>query len=151
MYNIMTEVYFYHSTAFPVEKTIAKLVEKIYGLKQNIIILCQDTNLIQIIDDLLWSYSTKTFLAHATEFDPSPQQQPIYITSKEENPNNSTVLISIGENIPNFYRDFEKYITIFANSDSEVQSARARYKHLKNENMSLKYFKQKDDGTWDQT
>lgn len=146
----MTEVYFYHSAKFPVEKTLAKLVEKIYGLKQNIVIYCQDPTLVSIVDDLLWSYSTKTFLAHATLSDPLPEKQPIYITHKEENPNNSPILISLGEDTPTFYSNFEKYITIFGNSDDEISAARARYKVLKNQGLGIKYFKQNDQGAWDQ-
>jgi DNA polymerase-3 subunit chi len=147
----MTEVYFYHSAKFPVEKTIAKLVEKIYGLKQNIVIFCQDHNLVTIIDDLLWSYSTKTFLAHATFSDPMPEKQPIYITDKEEIPNNSTIMIALGHSIPSFYNKFEKYITIFGNSDEDLFAARARYKELKNKGVAIKYFKQNDQGAWDQS
>lgn len=147
----MTEVYFYHCAKFPIEKTISKLVEKIYGLKQNILIYCQDKNLVQIIDDLLWSYSTKTFLAHATSSDPMPEKQPIYITEKGENPNNSTVLVSIGEAIPEFYSNFEKYITIFGNSDEDLAAARTRFKELKNQGLNIKYFKQNDQGAWEQS
>jgi len=147
----MTEVYFYHSTKFPVEKTITKLVEKIYGLKQNILIYCQDKNLVQIIDDILWSYSTKTFLAHATSSDPAPEKQPIYITEKEENPNESSILIALGENIPDFYNKFSKYISIFGSSDEELTSARSRYKQLKGQSLDIKYFKQTEDGNWEQS
>ena len=147
----MTEVYFYHSAKFPVDKTIAKLVEKIYGLKMNILIHCEDPSLVPIIDDLLWSYSTKTFLAHATFSDPMPEKQPIYITDKEENPNNSTILLAIGQNTPFFFTSFEKYITIFGNSDDELKAARTRYKELKNQGLNIKYFKQNDQGAWEQT
>jgi len=145
----MTEVYFYHSNNFPLERTLAKLVEKIYDLKQNIVIYCQDNNLVQILDDLLWSYSTKTFIPHATSADPLPEKQPVYITASEENPNSSSILIAICNTIPEFYKNFDKYISIFNNDDEELSAARSRYKILQDKDYKIKYFKQTSEGKWE--
>jgi len=144
----MTEVCFYHVNKLPVDKVLSKLVEKIYSLKHKIVIFCQDPSLIPIIDELLWSYSTKTFLAHATKSDPKPDLQPIYITDSEENPNGADILIAIGNSIPQFYKSFDRYIDIFSDNEEEIQLARSRYKTLKQTHEKVKYFKQDDKGIW---
>jgi DNA polymerase-3 subunit chi len=148
----MTEVSFYHLSSSPLEKALPKLVEKIYSLGSRVTILCENQSLIPVIDDLLWSYSTKTFLAHATCNDPLKEKQPIYITNSEENPSDASILISIGENIPSNYNQFEKYIDIFSSSnDKELVAARVRYKKLKELGKQIKYWKQDQTGNWELT
>lgn len=146
----MTDVCFYHVNQLPIERVLAKLVEKIYSLKHKIVIYCQDSSSVQVIDDLLWNYSTKTFLAHATNLDPKGESQPIYITDKQENPNNADILISIGNDIPDFYQSFERYIDIFVDTPEELSSARGRFKTLKKYHENIKYFKQDEKGNWQQ-
>ena len=146
----MTEVSFYHLTSSSLEKALPKLLEKIYQQELRTVILCENEQLIPIMDDLLWSYSTKTFLAHATHLDPMPEQQSIYITNKEENPNNASILISIGESLPHYWQAFDKYLDIFSsNNEQELQSARERYKKLKEQGHIIKYWKQDDKGGWE--
>ena len=146
----MTEISFYHLTSSTLEKALPKLIEKIYSLGLKIVILCENNELIQIIDEILWSYSTKTFLAHATYLDPHPEKQPIYITDKEENPNQASILIKIGENIPNYFNEFDKYLDIFSgNNQNELAAARSRYKIFKSKESTIKYWKQDESGNWE--
>jgi DNA polymerase-3 subunit chi len=47
------------------------------------------------LDRVLWTYSKKHFIPHATCLDPMPERQPVYITHKLTNYNQSEFLIFI--------------------------------------------------------
>ena len=47
------------------------------------------------INDLLWSYKDTSFLPHGSENDENSKFHRVYLTCKEENPNDSKVIFSI--------------------------------------------------------
>jgi DNA polymerase-3 subunit chi len=143
------EISFYHLTSSTIEKALPKLVEKIYDLGNRLVIFFDNENAMKAMDDVLWSYSTKSFLGHATCFDPLAEEQLIYLTTKSENPNKATIMIKIGKAIPDNIDDFKKFIDIFSGSnESDLLSARSRYKEFKNKNYQVSYFKQSPEGSW---
>ncbi len=93
-------------------KPIALLCTKILDEKSRAIILidildekrAMEQN--KEIDDGLWTFSKIKFLPHSSVFDKEfqPQRQPIFISNKEENLNNSDYLIITA----NFSSDFAK-------------------------------------------
>lgn len=144
----MTEISFYHLTTSTMEKSLPKLVEKIYDLGHKIVIFFDDMQKMQIVDDLLWTYSQKTFLAHGTLNDEMKEVQPIYLTTQEENPNLATILIKVGNKLPEYFPSFHKVIDIFsANNEIDLLAARERYKNCKTSH-NVSYYKQNADGSW---
>ncbi len=85
----------YKTQAEDLPKTFCKIVEKCYYTNMHSCVLVSNEDLIDGLDRVVWTYSKKHFIPHATHKDPMPQQQPVYITNKPENPNNSEIFIFI--------------------------------------------------------
>ncbi len=149
MSNNITEVSFYNLTRLPIQKAAPKLIEKIYYSNQRILVIFSDHDLMKSVDDCIWSYSTKHFIPHATENDDFIDQQPVLLTTKLNNSNNSSILMTIGAiDLGNFA--LPKVIHMFdGNDQKQLDFARARWKHYQNLQINIIYWQQKEDGSWE--
>lgn len=143
------ETSFYKLTTTPIEKAVPRLIEKIYYSGQRIVILVENNEMVKTIDDGLWAYSTKHFIPHATHLDEHSDEQPVYITSKIENPNNASIGVIIGDVD---YRKLlvSKLLFIFdGNVADQLELARKRWKIFQEEDHELIYWQQKIDSSWE--
>ncbi len=103
-------------------------------LKENIrtIIYCNEQSEADRIDDKFWKLGHTSFLPHGSYRDARPEDQPVYITNKEENPNGATSLVFYGVPSNTFISSFEKTITIYNMQDLNLMKlAQERYRQLK--------------------
>lgn len=144
-----TSIQFYHLLHTPLERALPKLMEKILASGARAVVLTASQSAAQKLADALWSYDPNGFLPNGMANEPHPESQPIYLTWKQENPNNAEVLIitdgsQIVEN-----SGFSKLLDMFDGSDEEaLNAARARYRAYKTEGKTLRYFKQQPTGGW---
>ncbi|KKB96712.1 DNA polymerase III subunit chi [Candidatus Arcanobacter lacustris] len=145
----MTEVIFYHLSASTMEKAAPRLLEKIVEADNRAILYLENDEQISKYNDLLWTFGSRSFLAHGCDKDPFPHLQPIFLTKDQSNPNNANIVITLsGIEIPHI-NDFAKSIDIFDGNDNEqLEAARARYKKYKQNGFSLTYWKQDEAGSW---
>lgn len=148
MKNHPSEISFYRLTTLPIIKAAPKLIEKIYYAKQRLVVIVEDQVMLAAIDNSLWTYSTKHFIAHATCNDPYPEDQPIYITDKLENPNNSTLIMVLGKvELDNFKAD--KYLYMFdGNDQTQLEFARNKWQKAK-DSSNVTYWQQSENGAWE--
>lgn len=150
MKNNNIEISFYRLSRLTLLKAAPKLIEKIYYSQQKLIVLVENEKSMQDLDNILWSYSTKHFIAHATENDPYPEDQPVYIASKKNyNPNFATIAMALGivdlDDI-----NAQKYCYMFDGNDDEQQKfARNKWKKYRDEGNNIIYWQQGDDGSWE--
>ncbi|RTK92808.1 MAG: hypothetical protein EKK61_02610 [Rickettsiales bacterium] len=76
-------------------KTFCQLAYKCYLSSVNTCVITDSEELTQELDKILWTFSKKYFIPHATDKDPLPEKQPIFITNTIINPNNSKILVVI--------------------------------------------------------
>ena len=144
----MTQISFYHLSSLSLEKALPKLLEKIIITKQNSIILTKNPEQTELLNDIIWTYSTRTFIPHGSDKDEHPEEQPIYLTHKLTNPNKSSILINLTDTMQSI-DDFDKYLDIFdGNNDDAVSLARKRFSEFKASGKAVKYWKQQDNGAW---
>lgn len=91
----MIKINCYTTTQDDLHKTFCKLAEKCYYANLRTNVITQNADYTKSLDRVLWTYSKKHFIPHATNADPSPEKQPIYITDKLENPNQAESIIFI--------------------------------------------------------
>lgn len=145
-----TEVSFYKLTTLPVEKASLKLMEKIYYSKQKLVVIAENEKQMKAIDDFLWSYSTKHFIAHGTCNDSFQEDQPIFLSHKLENPNKASIAMALGEvEVDSLLTD--KIIYIFdGNNQKQVDFARIKWKSYKDRaNHNVIYWQQNLQGAWE--
>ena len=145
----MAEISFYHLTSGQMEKSAARLLDKVYEAKMKAILLLKDQDELDRYDTVLWTFSSKVFLPHGSSKDGNPECQPVWLTTTLENPNNAEILVSTsGQQIEDFGK-FKRCLDIFnGHDDDAVIKARKRWKYYKDSNHTLTYWKQNEKGVW---
>ncbi len=145
----MVEISFYHLQKTQIEKSLPRLLEKIYAAGKRIVVLIETEERLRDLDAQLWTYSTQSFLPHGSARDGSPENHPIWLTRTLENPNDASVLVVIeGEEITDF-NSFEKCLDLFNGYDEEsVRHARKRWQHYRQKGYTLTYWFQDEKSGW---
>src|SRR5215470_14552801 len=87
----MTEVLFYHLEHQPLERVLPNLVERTLERGWRAVVQAGSEERVEALDTLLWTYREDSFLPHGTRRDGSPEAQPVFLTTGEDNPNGATV------------------------------------------------------------
>lgn len=146
----MTDISFYHLTSSPLEAALPRLLEKVIASGKRAVILAASEEKMETLNSVIWTYSTKTFLPHGSRNDEFPAEQPIYLTTEEENPNGADILVVTEGMEPQFMAGFERCLDLFDGSnESETQKARQRWSRYKQEQHMLSYWQQNAKGGWE--
>ncbi len=145
----MKEINFYHLTTTTLERALPKLLEKVYQSGKRAVVFTNSENRAEEINKLLWTYSTNRFLPHGTKQDGFVEDQPVFITSENENPNKSEIAVAISGLTPSL-ESFNRLLDIFdGNNPEELANAKERWKDYKAKGFSLSYLKQDAEGKWE--
>lgn len=105
---------------------------------------------VEALNASLWTYDDRAFLPHGSSRDGFAEDQPIWLTMSEENPNGATMLVLTDGAVSQDIGAWKAAIEIFDGGDeSAVAAARARWKAYKDAGHSLTYWKQSDQGRWE--
>ncbi len=147
------DINFYALSFSTLPKVLPKLLEKVYGTGRRAVILFDDKEYMEAINSTLWTYSTMAFLPHASANDGmEASRQPIWLTTKLENPNQAEVLVVTTGEIIDFSQGenkFNKCLDFFnANDKTSLEDARKRFSAYKSQGLPCYYYKQDDKGGW---
>lgn len=147
----MTEVSFYHLQRAPLERALPRLLERVLQSGMRAVVLAGSPERVEQLDTLLWTYDPGSFLAHGSANDEFEGDQPVFLTTDEENPNGATVLVLLDGVDAEFTGDFERCLDMFDGNDpGAVEAARARWRAAQAAGDAVKYWKQDDAGHWEQ-
>jgi len=146
----MTEIGFYHLTASPLEKALPRLLEKILKAQKRAVIICESQERLDYLNTTLWTLGKASFLPHGSAKEGFGEDQPIWLTTQDENPNGAQFLVLIeGSNVPSL-SNYERCLDLFDGNDEEaVANARKRWKTYKEQDHAVTYWKQMEKGTWE--
>lgn len=147
----MTRIDFYHLQKNSLEEVLPKLLEKAYGLKQNIKLMVGNEERVEFLNTLLWTYNEESFLPHGSKKDGNAADQPVWLSASDDNPNQAQILfLTDGAEIElEKIEFFSRILNIFdGNNPSELEKARAFWKNLKTGGFELHYFQQNENGGW---
>jgi DNA polymerase-3 subunit chi len=148
----MSRTDFYHLQNTKLEEVLPTLLEKAYGSKKNTVVKIGNEERVDFLNGLLWTYSDTSFLPHGSKKDGAAEMQPIWLTSRNENPNKADFLFLVdGAKIdPDNIKNFERVFYIFDGNDNDaVTQARSFWKEVKNMEIDIFYWQQ-NNGTWQQ-
>lgn len=149
--NSMTQINFYHLTSSPLGKALPKLLEKVLASNLRALVVATSDERVEQLNKELWTYTTKVFLPHGAREDGFAEQQPIYLTAANENPNGATVLALVDDARIKGLEGFEKCLYLFDGNDPvQLSGARARWKSFKEAGHTVTYWKQTAKGGWEQ-
>ena len=147
----MATVSFYHLLSSPLEKALPRLMEKALASGLHSVVRIDSESRMDRLNDLLWTYDDRGFLPHGSYKDPFPEQQPVYLSTREENPNGARILV-ITDNAPAAHpAQYDKILDVFDGHDNAlVDAARGRWKQYQAAGHAVRYFQQQQGGGWQQ-
>jgi DNA polymerase-3 subunit chi len=144
----VTEVSFYHLYR-RVEDALPRLLERVVASGQRAVVLAETDERVEALNSLLWTYSQDSFLPHGSARDGFAQEQPIFLTAAEENPNGATILVVVDERLPDFAAGFSRVLDMFNDSEPSKQAARERWRLYKGAGHAVTYWQQDEGGRWE--
>lgn len=144
------QVQFYHLTHTLSDRAIAPLAQKALQGNYRLSVKLEGKEAMKKLDDWLWSFDADSFLPHASEGCEWVEQQPIYLTTQLERPNQASIyLITDGSFVAEAEDGVERVLDLFdGNDETSVQAARDRWRRYKDAGYELTYWQQQPGGGW---
>lgn len=147
----MTEVSFYHLQVQPLEHALPKLLERALAAGFRVVVRVGSAERAEALAAHLWTYDSNSFLPHGTERDGDAGLQPVWITEKDENPNQADVLFLTDGVLSDQLGGYRRCLDLFDGNDPDaVAAARERWKAGKSQGFTLTYWQQSESGAWSQ-
>jgi DNA polymerase III subunit chi len=146
----MTEVLFYHLTRQPLDKVLPGLLEKTLERGWRAVVQAGSRERVEALDALLWTYADDSFLPHGTARDGLNDQQPVFLTTSEENPNGAGVRFLVDGAEAAELGGYTRVVYIFDGRDDDaLAKARAEWKRVKGAGYAVTYWQQNEQGRWE--
>jgi DNA polymerase-3 subunit chi len=143
----VAEFSFYQLLRTPLEQALPKILEKVRELGLNAVVVVGSEARVDNLSQLLWTYDPASFLAHGSARDGNAADQPIWLTDRDENPNEAAVVVLADGATVAAPERFQRCIEIFDGRDeAATAAARERYRQAKDAGHMLKYFRQTERG-----
>jgi DNA polymerase-3 subunit chi len=140
---------FYHLQLSPLERALPQLLEKVASSGQRAVVMAASEDRVEALADLLWTYNPNSWLPHGTRKDGSADEQTVWLTEHEENPNNAGVLVLTDGMRSSRMGSFARCLDLFNGADeTATAAARERWKEAKAAGHELHYWQQTDGGGW---
>jgi len=151
----MAEVLFYQLEGRTLEDVLPGLLERTRERGLRAVVRVGTAERMAALDTQLWTYSEQTFLAHGTAADGHAGDQPIYLTTENENPNKAEVLFLVGGAQPVDWaspdlKALSRIVMLFDGRDAgALDAARTAWKAAKAAGHDATYWKQIVGGKWE--
>ncbi len=144
------DILFYHLTQSTLGDILPTLVERALIRFGKVTIQCVSREQRDAIDMRLWTYSDEAFIGHGTECDQYPNLQPVFLTTGQENPNDSKIRFLIEGAVCSDIEAYQRLVVIFdGQNDEQLNFARVQWKKYKMKNHNLTYWQQTEDRSWE--
>ena len=146
----MTDVLFYHLERQPLERVLPSLVERSLSRGWRAVVQAGSDERVDALDTLLWTYAEESFLPHGTRKDGNTAEQPVFLTTEDDNPNGATVRFLVdGAELAN-HTGYERIVYLFDGNDEDaIARARAQWKAAKGAGCAVTYWQQSPEGRWE--
>ncbi|MGB8840118.1 MAG: DNA polymerase III subunit chi [Aliidongia sp.] len=145
----MVEIGFYHLTRSTLDQALPRLLERAFGAGHRILLKAPDVIETERLNRLLWTYGEGSFLPHGSAVDGRAEEQPIYLTCEDDNPNGATLGCQCGGAELAVVERFGRVLDLFEGSDEQaVAAARERWRRYTAAGHTLVYWQQNPNGGW---
>jgi len=146
----MAEIRFYHLNTRTIDQALPEIVQKAFSAGHKILVRAANDADVERFNTLLWTFRPDSFIPHGSKKDGHGEQQPVWLTSGNDNPNNANVLIASAGVAADSLDGFTLACDIFdGRNEDNVLAARERWKACKAAGHSLTYWQQTEKG-WEQ-
>ena len=146
----MAEILFYHLTESTLEEALPGLVEKSLQRGWKAVIQTGSDERRDALDAHLWTFRDDSFLAHGTDREPFPADQPVLLTTGEGNANAAQIRFVVDGATPPDLTSYKRAVFLFDGHDAaQLDAARTHWKALKAANHDVTYWQQASDRRWE--
>ncbi|MBI1206757.1 MAG: DNA polymerase III subunit chi [Azospirillum sp.] len=146
----MTELRFYHLQRKTLEQALPQILAKVIERGWRAVILAGSPERVEALNQHLWTWDRDSFLPHGSAADGDPENQPIWLTATEENPNRANVLLLVDGALAGQLERWDLVCDLFDGNDPEaLAAARSRWRTAKSASHTLTYWQQSDRGAWE--
>ena len=145
----MPEVRFYHMMQKKLVEALPEILSKALEREYRIIVKAGDRELLKEIDENIWTYKASSFIPHSMTKNNHASEQPIWLTTGDDNPNNAKMLMLIDGVNSDEIDKMDLCCELFDGNDEDVVSTvREHWKEYKDKGYELSYFQQDEAGKW---
>lgn len=145
----MTEIAFYHLERTNLEGALAKLLEKALAGGLRSVVKAGSEARVEALDAALWTYEQGSFLPHGSGRDGNGPDQPVWLTTGDDNPAGATVLFLTDGAESDEIGHFERCLELFDGRDEAALAfARDHWRRYKEAGHDLTYWRQDARGAW---
>lgn len=138
---------FYHLQSSPVERALPQLLERVLKSGERAVVMAASEERVEALANTLWTYNPNAWLPHGTAKDGFADQQPVWLTEREENPNGARFLVLTDGMASSRMDEYQRCLDIFdGNHEAMVAAARERWSAAKAAGHELHYWQQSDTG-----
>src|SRR5512144_3252348 len=113
----MTDVAFYHLQKSSLEAVLPKMLEKTLAAGKRALVLASSSERVEALATHLWTYDPDAWLPHGTAQDGSPEEQPIWLTDRDENPNGAGFLFLTDAADSSHIAQYQRCFNVFDGND----------------------------------
>jgi DNA polymerase-3 subunit chi len=147
----VTEIRFYHLEQRRIDQALPPLLEHALEEGRRVLVRASSDEMVAALNERLWTYDDASFLPHGAAGDGDPMEQPIFLTSKVENPNAATMLVQLsGAEASEADDAFDLVVLLFDGRDeAALGQARSEWRRLKDQGRTISYWRESDEGGWE--
>src|SRR5690606_21254210 len=127
----MSEIRLYRAVKSSLDQVLPSILAKAVAGGRRIVVLLPDKQSVERYNEWLWTFQADSFLPHGAAKDGHAEQQPIWLTDHEENPNGAQILVTLRaekETIADFTASFDLCCDLVdGRIEQDTQAARKRW------------------------
>jgi DNA polymerase III subunit chi len=138
---------FYHLTRTALEPALGRLLERVLASGQRAVVAASSAERVEALNRALWTFGRDSFLPHGSRDDGFAEDQPVFLTEREDNPNGATVLVLVDGAELEPAPPFARCLYLFDGTDeAAVAQARALWRRWQERGEALTYWQQTERG-----
>jgi DNA polymerase III subunit chi len=147
----VTEIRFYHLEQRRIDQALPPLLERSLEEGRRVLVRASSDEMVAALNERLWTYDESSFLPHGAAGDGDPMEQPIFLTSEVANPNAATMLVKLSGAEGEAEDAFDLVVLLFDGRDeAALGQARSEWRRLKDQGRTISYWREGDEGGWQQ-
>lgn len=146
----MSEIRFYHLTQMPLSQALPQLLERTLQAGKKAVIRVGNEKRLESLSQWLWVYKDDGWLPHGKQ-DDDVDGNVIWLTLDTDNPINGEFLFVVEQANIDDFQNYERVFYLFdGTNENELTEARNLWRKLKRQELELAYWKQDENGRWQQ-
>lgn len=143
------QVDFYHLTRQPLDHVLPRIAERVVASGGRLLVVAEDAEERARIDRLLWTWAPESFLPHGLSGTDGEAEQPVLIAEQPVAANAAASVAIVDGRWREEALAFERAFHLF--DEEVIVAARAAWRALGGrDGVERRYWKQDDDGGWQQ-